>query len=74
MSDLINKRQELAKNSPKVENGSGDSIYRQATIDAIKKSRFLVDAMEKVIRLPSAQPEREEDEDIPMEYFENGGI
>jgi len=24
--------------------------------------------------LPSAQPDREEDEDIPMEYFENGGI
>ena len=25
-------------------------------------------------RLPSAQPDLEEDEDIPMEYFENGGI
>lgn len=32
-------------------------ISRQAAIDAIKKSRFLVDAMEKVIKLPSAQPE-----------------
>ena len=31
----------------------------QAAIDAIKTSRYLVDAMEKIIRLPSAQPERE---------------
>ena len=35
-----------------------DLISRQAAIEAIKKSRFLVDAMEKVIKLPSAQPER----------------
>ena len=34
-----------------------DLIDRQEAIDAIKKSRFLVDAMEKVIKLPSAQPE-----------------
>ena len=34
-----------------------DCISRQAAIDAIKTSRFLVDAMEKVIKLPSAQPE-----------------
>lgn len=34
-----------------------DMVSRQAAIDAIKKSRFLVDAMEKVIKLPSAQPE-----------------
>ena len=34
-----------------------DSISRQAAIDAIKTSRYLVDAMEKIIRLPSAQPE-----------------
>lgn len=34
-----------------------DTISRRAAIDAIKKSRFLVDAMEKVIKLPSAQPE-----------------
>ena len=32
-------------------------IERQAAIEAIKTSRFLVDAMEKVIKLPSAQPE-----------------
>ena len=36
---------------------SGDTILRQAAIDAIKTSRYLVDAMEKIIRLPSAQPE-----------------
>lgn len=36
-----------------------DSIDRQAAIDAIKTSRFLVDAMEKVIKLPSTQPEQD---------------
>ena len=35
----------------------GDTISRQAAIDAIKTSRYLVDAMEKIIRLPSAQSE-----------------
>ncbi len=35
-----------------------DLISRQAAIKAIKTSRFCVDAMEKIIKLPSAQPER----------------
>lgn len=34
-----------------------DTISRKAAIDAIKTSRYLVDAMEKIIKLPSAQPE-----------------
>ena len=34
-----------------------DLISRSEAIDAIKTSRFLVDAMEKVIKLPSAQAE-----------------
>lgn len=34
-----------------------DSISRVDAIDAIKTSRYLVDAMEKIIRLPSAEPE-----------------
>ena len=38
-----------------------DTISRQAAIEAIKKSRFLVDAMEKVIKLPSAQPSEIQD-------------
>ena len=42
-----------------------DTISRRAAIDAIKKSRFLVDAMEKVIKLPPAQPERKKGEWIP---------
>ena len=40
-----------------INNMRGDLISRQAAIDAIKTSRYLVDAMEKIIRLPSAQPE-----------------
>lgn len=35
-----------------------DPIERQAAIDAIKKSRYLLEAMKKVIKLPPAQPER----------------
>lgn len=33
-----------------------DSIYRHDAIKAIETSRFLVDAIEKVMMLPSAQP------------------
>lgn len=35
-----------------------DLISRQDVLDIIRKSRYLVDAAEKVIRLPSAQPGR----------------
>lgn len=34
-----------------------DLIYRHDAIKAIETSRFLVDAIEKVMMLPSAQPE-----------------
>ena len=52
-----------------------DLIYRQAVIDTIKKSRFLYDAMRKVAKLPSAQPELKKGKWIPTndgwdgEYF-----
>lgn len=46
-----------------------DLIERQAAIDAIKTSRFLVDAMEKVIKLPSAQPERKNIDWDTIEYL-----
>ena len=39
----------------------GDMISRQAAIDEIRKCRFVVDAIEKIIGLPSAQPEPCED-------------
>ena len=35
-----------------------DTISRQAAIDEIKTCRFVVDAIEKIRGLPSAQPER----------------
>ena len=65
---LLSAQPELGENSPseqpkmnelwiKTGETCTDAISRQAAIDAIKKSRFLVDAMEKVIKLPSAQPE-----------------
>ena len=38
-----------------------DTISRQAAIDEIRKCRFVVDAIEKIRGLPSAQPERCED-------------
>ena len=36
----------------------GDLISRKAAIEAIKTSRYLVDAMAKITKLPSAQPEQ----------------
>ena len=36
----------------------GDTISRQAAIDEIRKCRFVVDAIERIRGLPSAQPER----------------
>lgn len=42
---------------PTCNNLATDTISRQSAINAIKKSRFLVDAMEKVIKLPSARLE-----------------
>ena len=41
-----------------------DLISRQAAIDEIRKCRFVVDAIEKIIDLPSAQPERLTDDDF----------
>ena len=58
-----------------------DLISRQAAIDATwfepsytDPLNVLTEVRDRLKELPSAQPEREEDEDIPMEYFENGGI
>ena len=35
-----------------------DTISRQAAIDEIRRCRFVVDAIEKISKLPSAQPEK----------------
>lgn len=58
-----------------------DCISRQAAIDAHYEycnkhpdASFPVWSLKILENLPSAQPDLEEDEDIPMEYFENGGI
>ncbi len=34
-----------------------DTVYRQDAIDEIRKCRFVVDAIDKIKDLPSAQPE-----------------
>lgn len=41
-----------------------DLISRQAAIDEIRKCRFVVDAIEKIRALPSAQPDG-----IPLEWI-----
>jgi len=61
-----------------------DLIDRESVLKAIDEYerlsmvsqtvRNMTSLREIVQQLPSVQPEREEDEDIPMEYFENGGI
>lgn len=65
---------------------NNDTISRQETIDALlsylngKKCPDDGTTVANLIKeyaidkIPSAQSEREEAEDIPMEYFENGGI
>lgn len=44
-------------NQTKGERCAMDLISRQAAIDEIRKCRFVVDAIEKIIGLPSAQPD-----------------
>lgn len=51
-----------------------DAISRQAAIDAIKKSRFLVDAMEKVIKLPPVTPKYTDAEIQKMQEMEQAEI
>lgn len=46
-----------------------DLIERQDAIDATKKSRFLIDAMDKIIKLPSVQPEQKTGKWIRTKYF-----
>lgn len=47
-------------------------------MDDIREASIVMNGMhlleEAARNQPSAQPNIEEDEDIPMEYFENGGI
>lgn len=51
-----------------------DLISRQEALDIIRKSRYLVDAAEKVVCLPSAQPERKTGRWIHDGYAFKGGI
>ena len=51
------------------------AIDEYERLSAVRQTvRNMTSLREIVQQLPSAQPDREEDEDIPMEYFENGGI
>lgn len=68
----------------RTETHARDLISREKAIDAVNAWLLLrslnrtmsnATSLQDVLRqLPSAQPDLEEDEDIPMEYFENGGI
>lgn len=61
-----------------------DCISRKAAIDAVDEAwqRWDVTTIDQLrdklnellLVIPSEKPDLEEDEDIPMEYFENGGI
>lgn len=86
--NALTAQEQLAKNSSELDNKFGDLISRQAATDAVRElyiqspkiSNDIVydmaidQAHDALVKLPSAQPDLEEDEDIPMEYFENGGI
>ena len=62
MDDLISRKMVLALPRNKVR-----SLH---TYEVVEETINVTD----IEHLPSAQPDIEEDEDIPMEYFENGGI
>ena len=51
-----------------------DTISRKAAIEIASGFCHPANIAKELAKLPSAQPDLEEDEDIPMEYFENGGI
>jgi len=76
MDDMISRQavidalEKVAELYPWRVPGDRDSYspYNEAWNDALNRAEGEIEA------LPSAQPDREEDEDIPMEYFENGGI
>ena len=48
-----------------------DNISRQAAIDEIRKCRFVVDAIEKIRGLPSAQPKTDEENELKFYYVES---
>lgn len=48
-----------------------DLISRQAAIDEIRKCRFVVDAIEKIRGLPSAQPKTDEEKELKFYYVES---
>lgn len=67
LEQLPSAQPELEQNTPPEHGGSDklgvkmgetctDTISRQAAIDEIRKCRFVVDAIEKIRALPSAQP------------------
>lgn len=49
-------------------------IYRQAAIEEIKRCRFVVDAIEKIRGLPSAQPEIIRCKDCKHRYVDGDGV
>ena len=51
-----------------------DPIERQDAIDEIRKCRFVVDAIEKIIGLPSVQPEIIRCKDCKHYYFADNRI
>ena len=52
----INMAIDALRNLPTQMSGTSDAVSRQAAIDEIRRCRFVVDAIEKINSLPSAQP------------------
>lgn len=48
-----------------------DLISRQAAIDEIRKCRFVVDAIEKIRGLPSAEPKTDDENELKFYYVES---
>ena len=57
LQDMPTAEPELANNSPKVENGNGDLISRQAALDALEWKWAGKAAIDAIKNLPTAEPE-----------------
>ena len=58
LQDMPTAEPELANNSPKVENGNGDLISRQAALDALEWKWAGKAAIDAIKNLPTAEPKK----------------
>ena len=69
MSDYIRKQDVIKALDEELKR-----VDKTDDLEGLRRTAILMTAMLIADELPSVQPDLEEDEDIPIEYFENGGV